>query len=65
MTESPATGILGAVEQNPVAVDPPANARLLARLDYLRGRERHVWDMVASTKNSSGGADRLGAGGGE
>ena len=40
-------------------------ARLLARLDYLRGRERHVWDMVASTKNSPGGADRLGAGGGE
>ena len=28
-----------------------AGARVLARLDYLRGREKHVWDMVKSTKN--------------
>jgi hypothetical protein len=47
------------------AITMEAWARLLARLDYLRGRERHVWDMVASTKNSPGGTDRLGAGGGE
>ena len=44
------------------AIAMEAWARLLARWDYLRGREQHVWDMVASTKNPPGGADRLGAG---
>src|SRR5947208_15333186 len=32
------------------AVAMEAGARLMARLDYLRGRENHVWDMVKSTK---------------
>ncbi len=40
-------------------------ARLLARWDYLRGREQHVWDMVASTKDPARGANGLGAGDGE
>jgi hypothetical protein len=31
-----------------------ASARFLARLDYLRGRENHVWDMVKTTKPSTG-----------
>lgn len=34
-------------------------ARLLARLDYLRGRENHVWDMVKSTKAPGLDADRV------
>ena len=39
------------------AVGMEAGARVLARLDYLRGRENHVWDMVKSTKASGLGAD--------
>jgi poly-beta-1,6-N-acetyl-D-glucosamine synthase len=40
-------------------------ARLLARWDYLRGREEHVWDMVASTKDPTHRTDGLGARDGE
>jgi hypothetical protein len=35
-------------------------ARLLARLDYLRGRETYVWDMVASAKDPALGPDGVG-----
>ena len=45
------------------AVAMEAGARVLARLDYLRGREKHVWDMVKSTKNPSPVAHRAVAGG--
>ncbi|MDQ4134000.1 MAG: glycosyltransferase family 2 protein [Actinomycetota bacterium] len=41
------------------AVGMEAGARMLARLDYLRGRENHVWDMVKSTKAPGLDADRL------
>lgn len=34
-----------------------ACARSMARIDYVRGREKHVWDMVTSTKNPTLGAD--------
>jgi hypothetical protein len=37
-------------------------ARTLARLDYLRGRENHVWEMVTSTKGPALDAHGLGAG---
>jgi len=37
-------------------------ARTLARADYLRGRENHVWEMVTSTKGPALVADGLGAG---
>lgn len=37
-------------------------ARSLARLDYLRGKETHVWDMVASAKDPALGPNRVGAG---
>jgi len=40
-----------------------ASARLLARLDYLKGRENVVWAMVKSTKGGAPGSDGLGAGG--
>lgn len=42
-----------------------AGARTLARLDYLRGRENHVWDMVKSTKAPGLDADRLHPGRGQ
>ncbi len=35
-------------------------ARMGARVNYLRGRERYVWDMVESAKAPAVGADRLG-----
>jgi glycosyltransferase involved in cell wall biosynthesis len=35
-------------------------ARLLARLDFLRGRETHVWDMVTSAKDPALGPHRVG-----
>jgi biofilm PGA synthesis N-glycosyltransferase PgaC len=38
-----------------------ACARSMARLDYLRGREKHVWDMVTSTKDPALGPDGSGA----
>ena len=38
-----------------------ACARLLARLDYVRGRENHVWQMVKSTKAPALGPDGVGA----
>lgn len=38
-----------------------ACARGMARLDYLRGREKHVWEMVKSTKNPALDAHRVGA----
>jgi hypothetical protein len=38
-----------------------ACARGMARLDYLRGREKHVWDMVTSTKSPALDAHGLGA----
>lgn len=38
-----------------------ASARLLARLDYLRGRENDVWTMVESTKDPALDADRVGS----
>jgi len=41
------------------AVGMEAGARALARLDYLRGRENHVWDMVKSTKAPGLDADRV------
>jgi hypothetical protein len=36
-----------------------ACARTMARLDYVRGREKYVWDMVKSTKNPALGANGL------
>lgn len=42
------------------AVGLEACARGLARWDYLRGREKHVWDMVASAKDPARGPDGLG-----
>ncbi|HEX2047757.1 MAG TPA: glycosyltransferase [Acidimicrobiales bacterium] len=44
------------------AVGMEAGARLLARLDYFRGKENHVWDMVKSTKGQGLDADRVRAG---
>jgi hypothetical protein len=41
-----------------------ATARLLARLDYLKGRENVVWAMVKSTKGGPAGPDGLRPGGG-
>ena len=46
------------------AVALEAGARLLARLDYVRGRENVVWAMVTSTKGPAGGSNGLGAGDG-
>ena len=40
-----------------------ATARLLARLDYLKGRENVVWAMVKSTKGGPAGPDGLRPGG--
>ncbi|MEA2973027.1 MAG: poly-beta,6-N-acetyl-D-glucosamine synthase [Actinomycetota bacterium] len=37
-----------------------ASARLLARLDYLKGRENVVWAMVKSTKGGTPGPNGLG-----
>jgi hypothetical protein len=37
-----------------------ATARVLARLDYLKGRENVVWAMVTSTKGPTAGAPQLG-----
>ncbi len=42
------------------AVGMEAWARLLARVDYLQGKENHVWAMVESTKAPAAGADGLG-----
>ncbi len=42
-----------------------ACARSMARLDYLRGKEKHVWDMVTSTKNPALDAHGVGARNGE
>ena len=42
------------------AVAMEAWARMGARVNYLRGRERYVWDMVESAKAPAVGADRLG-----
>ncbi len=39
-------------------------ARTLARVDYLRGKENHVWDMVASTKDLAPDVPAAGAGNG-
>ena len=47
------------------AVGMEAWARLMARLDYLRGRENHVWAMVESAKAPALDADWVDAGGGE
>lgn len=47
-----------------VAVGLELGARALARLDYLRGRETHVWDMVTSAKHPALGPHRVGARGG-
>lgn len=35
-------------------------ARLLARLDYVKGRENVVWAMVKSTKGATGGENGMG-----
>jgi hypothetical protein len=35
-------------------------ARLLARLDYLQGKENHVWAMVESTKAPAPDANGMG-----
>lgn len=43
-----------------VAVGMEAWARVLARLDYLQGKENHVWAMVESTKAPAPDADGLG-----
>ncbi|MGH9190528.1 MAG: glycosyltransferase [Acidimicrobiales bacterium] len=45
------------------AVAMEAGARLLARFDFLRGRENHVWDMVKSTKAPAADAYGMVAGG--
>jgi glycosyltransferase involved in cell wall biosynthesis len=42
------------------AVGMEAWARMLARLDYLQGRENHVWAMVESTKAPAPDADGMG-----
>ncbi len=42
------------------AVALEAGARLLARFDYLRGRENVVWAMVTSTKGATGGSNGMG-----
>jgi len=42
------------------AVGMEAWARLLARLDYLQGKEKHVWAMVKSTKDPAADAHRMG-----
>jgi biofilm PGA synthesis N-glycosyltransferase PgaC len=47
------------------AVAMEAYARARARLDYMQGRENHVWDMVASTKAPALDTDGLFAGRGE
>ena len=39
-----------------------AFARARARVDYLRGRENHVWQMVKSTKAPAADENRVGAG---
>ncbi|MDQ4132299.1 MAG: glycosyltransferase [Actinomycetota bacterium] len=39
-----------------------AYARARARVDYLRGRENHVWEMVTSTKAPAAHQHRMGAG---
>ncbi len=39
-----------------------AYARARARVDYLRGRENHVWEMVTSTKAPAAHQHRVGAG---
>jgi biofilm PGA synthesis N-glycosyltransferase PgaC len=46
------------------AIAMEACGRLLARVDYLRGREDHVWKMVKSAKAPAPDADRVLAGGG-
>lgn len=47
------------------AIAMEACGRLLARVDYLRGREDHVWKMVKSAKAPAPDADRVLAGNGE
>ena len=42
------------------AVGMEAWARLLARLDYLQGKENHVWAMVESTKAPAADAHSMG-----
>ena len=42
------------------AVGMEAWARLLARLDYVRGKENHVWAMVQSTKAPAAHTDGVG-----
>jgi glycosyltransferase involved in cell wall biosynthesis len=42
------------------AVGMEAWARVLARLDYLQGKENHVWAMVESTKAPAPDADGMG-----
>jgi glycosyltransferase involved in cell wall biosynthesis len=42
------------------AVGMEAWARLLARIDYLQGKENHVWAMVPSTKAPAPDADGVG-----
>jgi hypothetical protein len=44
------------------AVAMEAYARAMARVDYMQGRENHVWDMVASTKAPPTGAHGVFAG---
>ena len=47
------------------AVAMEAWARAMARLDYMQGRENHVWDMVESTKAPALDADGVLIGSGE
>ena len=47
------------------AVAMEAWARAMARLDYMQGRENHVWDMVESTKAPALDADGVLTGRGE
>lgn len=42
------------------AVGMEAWARFLARLDYLQGKENHVWAMVQSTKAPAAGTNGMG-----
>ncbi len=42
------------------AVGMEAWARIGARADFMRGKEKHVWDMVESAKAPAAGSHRLG-----
>lgn len=59
------TGHMRALTYTAGAVALEAWARLLARIDHLRGREAHVWAMVHSAKGPALDSDRRGTGAGQ